>query len=207
MAPPTTPTPQSPLDKHIGAQIHAIAPPLRPVGPWISGVGRPTPIAATGARLGIMTDQNDQIPLEGEYEPSRWDWVSEQIERYEASGGTEANTLRDTGIPIVVITMKGRRSGKIRKIALMRVEHDGEYAFVASKGGAPEHPGWYHNMLAAPDDIWLQDGPEPFRVSVHQAEGDERATWWDRSLAVFGTYAEYQEKTDREIPVLIATPA
>ncbi len=145
--------------------------------------------------------------IEGEYEPSKWDWVREQIETYEASGGTEANTLRDTGIPIVVITMKGRKSGKIRKIALMRVEHEGEWAFVASKGGAPEHPGWYHNMVADPDNIWLQDGPEPFQVRVREVSGDERAAWWDRSVSVFAPYAEYQENTDREIPVLVATPA
>ncbi len=149
----------------------------------------------------------DNIPLDGDYEPSKWDWVSQQIATYEASGGTEANTLRDTGIPIVVITMKGRKSGKIRKIALMRVEHEGEWAFVASKGGAPEHPGWYHNMVADPDNIWLQDGPEPFQVRVREVSGDERAAWWDRSVAVFPPYAEYQENTDREIPVLVATPA
>ncbi|MGH1504263.1 MAG: nitroreductase family deazaflavin-dependent oxidoreductase [Acidimicrobiales bacterium] len=149
----------------------------------------------------------DNIPLDGDYEPSQWDWVSQQITTYEASGGTEANTLRDTGIPIVVITMKGRKSGKIRKIALMRVEHEGEWAFVASKGGAPEHPGWYHNMVADPDNIWLQDGPEPFQVRVREVSGDERAAWWDRSVSVFAPYAEYQENTDREIPVLVATPA
>ncbi len=149
----------------------------------------------------------DNIPLDGDYAPSQWDWVSEQIAAYEASGGTEANTLRDTGIPIVVITMKGRKSGKIRKIALMRVEHAGEWAFVASKGGATTHPGWYHNMVADPDNIWLQDGPEPFKVAVREVSGDERAAWWERSVAVFAPYAEYQEKTDREIPVLVATPA
>lgn len=143
--------------------------------------------------------------LDGDYEPSALDWVRDQVEQYEASGGTQANTLRDTGIPIVVITMKGHKTGKVRKIALMRVEYNGEYAFVASKGGAPEHPGWYHNMIADPSNIWLQDGPAPFRVSVREVSGDERSEWWERSAAVYPPYLEYQENTDREIPVLIAS--
>lgn len=145
--------------------------------------------------------------IEGEYEPSALGWVRDQVERYEASGGTEANTLRDTGIPIVVVTMRGARSGKVRKIALMRVEHEGEYAFVASYGGAPSHPVWYHNLVAHPDEVTLQDGPEPFRVRVREVHGDERAAWWERSVAVFPNDAEYQQKTDRTIPVLVASPA
>jgi deazaflavin-dependent oxidoreductase (nitroreductase family) len=144
--------------------------------------------------------------LDGEYEPSALPWVREQIERYEASGGTEANTLRDTGIPVVVVTMRGAQSGKVRKIALMRVEHEGEYAFVASYGGAPSHPAWYHNLVAHPDEVLLQDGPQPFAVRVREVQGGERAAWWERSVAVFPNYALYQEKTERTIPVLVASP-
>jgi deazaflavin-dependent oxidoreductase (nitroreductase family) len=144
--------------------------------------------------------------IEGEYVPSTLDWVREQIERYEASGGREANTLRDTGIPVIIVTMRGHRSGSVRKIALMRVEHDGEYALVASMGGAPTHPKWYQNLLAAPDEVWIQDGPEPFPVTVREVTGDERAAWWDRSVAVFPNYALYQERTERTIPVLVASP-
>ena len=132
--------------------------------------------------------------------------MRDQVEAYEASGGTKANTLRDTGIPVIIVTMKGAKSGKVRKIALMRVEHEGEYALVASYGGAPKHPVWYHNLVADPDDVEVQDGPEPFAVTVHEAEGDERAAWWERAVAVFPNYAEYQTKTDRQIPVLIASP-
>lgn len=145
------------------------------------------------------------MALTGEYEPSALEWVRDQIETYEASGGTRANTLRDTGIPIIVVTMRGSKSGKIRKIALMRVEHGGEYALIASYGGAPQHPGWYHNLMAAPDEVTVQDGPEPFAVTVREAEGPERDAWWERAVAVFPTYAEYQAKTDRRIPVLIAS--
>lgn len=146
------------------------------------------------------------MPLDGEYEPSAQAWVREQVEAYEKSGGREANTLRDSGLPIIVVTMRGRRSGKVRKIALMRVEHDGEYAFVASKGGAPEHPEWYHNLVEHPDQVMVQDGPEPFDAEVREVHGEERAAWWERSVAAFPTYAEYQRKTDREIPVLVASP-
>jgi deazaflavin-dependent oxidoreductase (nitroreductase family) len=143
--------------------------------------------------------------MEGEYEPSALDWVREQVEEYEASGGTRANTLRNTGIPVIIVTMKGAKSGKIRKIALMRVEHDGEYALVASYGGAAKHPVWYHNLVADPGAVQIQDGPEPFDVTVRDVTGEERAAWWARAVAVFPSYAEYQAKTDREIPVLVAT--
>ena len=146
------------------------------------------------------------MPLTGEYEPSTWDWVREQVDTYEATGGREANTLRDTGIPVVIVTSRGASSGKLRKFALMRVEHEGEYALVASVGGAPNHPGWYHNLLAEPL-VMLQDGPEPREYTTHIAEGDERAAWWDRAVAVFAPYAEYAKKTERVIPVFVATPA
>jgi len=146
------------------------------------------------------------MTIEGDYEPSALQWVRDQVEAYEASGGTEANTLRDTGIPVIIVTMRGVKSGKVRKIALMRVEHEGEYALVASYGGAPEHPVWYHNLTADPAAVQVQDGPEPFDVTVHEAAGDERAAWWERAVAVFPNYADYQAKTDRQIPVLIASP-
>ena len=144
--------------------------------------------------------------ITGEYEPSKWDWVAQQIADYEASGGKEAATLRDTGIPVIIVTMRGHKSGKVRKIALMRVEHEGEYALVASKGGAPEHPGWYHNITADPN-VMVQDGPEPFETRARLVTGDERDAWWERAVAVFPPYAEYQEKTDREIPVFVTSAA
>ncbi|MFZ0768134.1 MAG: nitroreductase/quinone reductase family protein, partial [Acidimicrobiales bacterium] len=115
---------------------------------------------------------------DGEYEPSPAQWVRDQVSEYESSGGAKANTLRDTGMPIVIFTTRGNRSGKVRKTPVMRVEHDGEYALVASKGGAPQNPEWYYNLVAYPDDVVLQDGPEPFEVVVRQVSGDERATWW-----------------------------
>jgi F420H(2)-dependent quinone reductase len=149
------------------------------------------------------------MPIEGEYEPSALDWVREQVERYEASGGAEANTLRDTGIPIIVVTMRGASSGKVRKIALMRVEHDGKYALVASYGGRAAHPAWYANLVADPH-IMIQDGPEPRDYVVHEANGDERADWWERAVAVFPTYADYEVSASehgRTIPLLVAEPA
>ena len=125
---------------------------------------------------------------------------------YEASGGAKANTLLDTGLPIIIITSRGNKSGKVRKTPVMRVEHGGEYALVATKGGAPEHPVWYYNLVADPDSIALQDGPAPFDVVVRQASGDEKAEWWERAVAAYPPYAEYQAKTDRQIPLFIATP-
>lgn len=145
------------------------------------------------------------MTIEGEYVPSPSQWVRDQIEAYERSGGTEANTLRETGIPVIIVTMKGKNSGNIRKIALMRVEHEGEYALVASMGGAPTNPVWYNNLIADPQNVTVQDGPAPFAVTVREVTGDERAAWWERSVAVFPNYAEYQTKTERTIPVLIAS--
>ncbi len=144
------------------------------------------------------------MPLEGDYEPSASEWVRDQVAEYESSGGTRANTLLDTGLPIVVFTTRGRRSGKLRKTPVMRVEHGGEYALVASKGGAPENPVWYHNLLASPHAVTLQDGPEPFDVEVREVSGEERARWWERAVAAYPPYAEYQQKTTRQIPVLVA---
>jgi deazaflavin-dependent oxidoreductase (nitroreductase family) len=144
--------------------------------------------------------------LEGTYEPSPWQWVRDQVEEYEASGGTRANTLRDTGMPIVVVTTKGNKTGAVRKTALMRVEHDGEYALVGSMGGAPKDPVWVHNINADPTSVLVQDGPAPWEADVRLVEGDERAVWWERCVAAFPPYAEYQTKTDRIIPVFIAKP-
>ena len=144
--------------------------------------------------------------LQGEYAPSPWEWVRDQVAEYEASGGERANTLMDTGLPIVVVTTRGAKSGKVRKNPLMRVEHDGAYALVASKGGAPDHPEWYFNLLAHPDEVVLQDGPEPVAVSIREVTGTEKAEWWERAVAAYPPYAEYQEKTSRAIPVFIATP-
>jgi F420H(2)-dependent quinone reductase len=143
----------------------------------------------------------------GDYEPSPANWVRDQVEAYERSGGREANTLRDTGLPIIIVTMRGNKSGKVRKIALMRVEHDGEYALVASKGGAPAHPVWYHNLKAAPDDVVIQDGAEPFEARVREVTGEERVAWWARAVDAYPPYAEYQERTAREIPVFVASRA
>jgi len=142
------------------------------------------------------------MTIDGEYGPSTWTWVADQVKHYEESGGTEANTLRDTGIPIIVFTTVGHKSGLVRKVALMRVEHDGLYALVASKGGAPEHPGWFHNLMAK-DTIMMQDGPEPWETTVRLVDGEERQEWWNRAVDVFAPYAEYQEKTDRLIPVFV----
>ena len=142
----------------------------------------------------------------GEYAPSPSAWVRDQVEAYERSGGEQANTLLDTGLPIVIVTMRGNKSGKVRKIALMRVEHDGQYALVASKGGAPEHPLWYYNLRANPDEVTVQDGPEPLEVSVRELTGTERAAWWERAVAAYPPYTSYQARTNREIPVLLASP-
>ena len=143
------------------------------------------------------------MALEGEYEPSPEAWVRDQVEQFEASQGTEANILRgNPDWPIVVITSRGAKSGKLRKNPVMRVEHDGAYAAVASKGGAPEHPVWYHNFLAHPE-VDLQDGPEKHTYRARVVEGEERAAWWERSVAQFAPYADYERRTDREIPVFV----
>jgi F420H(2)-dependent quinone reductase len=142
------------------------------------------------------------MPVEGEYEPSTRAWVRDQVELYEGSGGTQGTTLRDTGLPVVIITNHGARSGKLRKTPVMRVEHDGRYAAVASQGGAPTHPRWYYNFLADPR-VELQDGPNKWDMIARVATGAERAEWWDRAVAAFPPYAEYQLKTARQIPVFV----
>jgi deazaflavin-dependent oxidoreductase (nitroreductase family) len=142
------------------------------------------------------------MPLEGEYEPSTSGWARRQAETFEASNGEKANTLR--GLPIVLLTSVGAKTGKLRKTALMRVEHDGQYAVVASLGGAPKHPVWYYNLLKNPH-VELQDGPEKHDYLAREVTGDEKAIWWDRAVAAYPPYADYQERTDREIPVFLAT--
>jgi F420H(2)-dependent quinone reductase len=143
------------------------------------------------------------MPLTGEYEPSTSDWAREQTELFEQSGGTEGNTLRS--MPIIVMTSVGARSGKLRKTPLMRVEQDGEYAVVASLGGAPKHPVWYHNLKQNPH-VELQDGPVKRDYLAREVTGDEKATWWERAVAAYPDYADYQKKTTREIPVFVLTP-
>jgi deazaflavin-dependent oxidoreductase (nitroreductase family) len=146
-----------------------------------------------------------RMNLDGEYEPSPARWVRDQVEAYESSGGQRANTLRDTGLPIIIITTRGNKTGKIRKTPLMRVEHDGQYLLVGSKGGSPAHPVWYYNLKADPQAVMLQDGPEPFEVSVRELSGEERATWWQRAVRAFPPYADYEARTDRTIPVFLAS--
>ena len=145
------------------------------------------------------------MPIEGEYEPSPAQWVRDQVAEYESSGGQRGNTLGNTEMPVIIVTMRGRVSGKVRKLPVMRVEHGGDYAIVASKGGTPENPGWYHNLVANPAAVAIQDGPEPFDVEVREVSGDERVAWWERAVAAYPPYAEYQTKTSRVIPVFVAT--
>jgi F420H(2)-dependent quinone reductase len=146
------------------------------------------------------------MPVQGEYEPSAQAWVRDQVELYENSGGTKGTTLRDTGIPVVVVTNLGVSSGKVRKTPVMRVEHDGKYAMVASKGGAPENPQWYYNLRANPL-VEVQDGPYKQDMTAREVSGSERDLWWDRAVAVFRPYADYQQKTTRQIPVFVLEPA
>jgi F420H(2)-dependent quinone reductase len=147
------------------------------------------------------------MPLQGEYEPSPEAWVREQVERYEATGGREANTLRDTGIPIAIFWTRGARTGKVRKNGLMRVEHEGAYAMVGSQGGAPKDPAWVANLRAHPDQVTVQDGPEPWDGVAREVTGEEKRQWWERAVAVYPEYARYQQRTDREIPVFVVERA
>lgn len=143
------------------------------------------------------------MPLKGDYAPSPTEWVREQVERYESSGGTEGTTLR--GKPVIILTTQGARTGKVRKTPLMRVEHDGRYAVVASLGGAPKHPVWYYNLLAHPQ-VQLQDGPAKHELTAREVTGEEKELWWDRAVQAWPDYAEYQTKTDRQIPVFVLEP-
>jgi F420H(2)-dependent quinone reductase len=146
------------------------------------------------------------MPYEGDYEPSPSKWVRDQVELYEGSGGIQGTTLGDTGLPVVIITNRGVRSGKVRKTPVMRVEHNGRYAAVASQGGAPTHPNWYYNFRANPS-VQLQDGPHQQDMIARELSGDERAEWWERAVAAYPPYAEYQERTTRQIPVFVLEPA
>ncbi len=138
------------------------------------------------------------------YAASPWEWVRNQVDEYEASGGQAGSTLMDTGWAIIILRTTGAKSGLLRKTPLMRVEHDGEYALIGSLGGAPKNPVWVYNLRANPNAA-VQDGAEPFDVNVREVDGDERATWWERAVAAYPPYAEYQQKTERKIPVFVAT--
>jgi deazaflavin-dependent oxidoreductase (nitroreductase family) len=143
------------------------------------------------------------MPLTGEYEPSPVDWSREQADKYIESGGTDGTILQ--GKPVILLTTVGAKTGKLRKTPLMRVEHDGEYAIVASLGGAPKNPVWYYNVVANPR-VELQDGTVTRDYDAREVFGDEKATWWERAVQVWPDYAGYQEKTDRQIPVFVLTP-
>ncbi|WP_042426272.1 nitroreductase family deazaflavin-dependent oxidoreductase [Streptacidiphilus anmyonensis] len=144
------------------------------------------------------------MPLKGEYEPSPTDWVRAQVEQYESSGGKEGTTMR--GMPVILLTSVGAKSGKLRKTPLMRVEHDGRYAVVASQGGAPKHPVWYFNLKADPR-VELQDGPVRQDMTAREVTGEEKAQWWQRAVAAYPDYADYQTKTTRQIPLFVLEPA
>lgn len=144
------------------------------------------------------------MSLTGEYQPSRHKWVRDQVERYEATDGREANTLEGTRRPVVIFTARGRKTGKIRKFALMRVEHDGKYALVGSVGGRAKNPDWYFNLKADPEALMVQDGADRFDATARELRGEEREIWWQRAVEAFPTYAKYQERTKRPIPILLA---
>ena len=146
------------------------------------------------------------VPLEGEFAPpDPAQWVRDQLDAWERSGGTEGTTLRDTDMPVVVIINRGARSEKLHKTPLMRVEHDGNYVVVGSKGGAPKHPAWVHNLRAHPEvEVW--DGPARGDFVARELEPSERPAWWERAVAAYPPYAEYQKKTSRTIPVFVLEP-
>jgi len=146
------------------------------------------------------------MSIKGEYAPSPRGWVREQVELFESSDGTEGATLGETGMAVVIVTNVGARTGKVRKTPLMRVEHDGRYAAVASMGGAPTHPLWYHNLRANPR-VEVQDGAVKTEMVARELSGRERDEWWRRAVAAYPPYAEYQERTDRQIPVFVLEPA
>ena len=143
------------------------------------------------------------MPLEGEYAPSPWDWSREQAEKYAESGGADAADMK--GMPIILLTTVGAKTGKLRKTPLMRVEHNGEYACVASLGGAPKNPVWYNN-IAKNSRVELQDGSVTQDYDAREVFGDEKAVWWERAVQAYPDYADYQTKTDRQIPVFVLTP-
>lgn len=144
------------------------------------------------------------MPMDGEYEPSPEQWVRDQVEKHESSGGTRGGTMM--GKPVVILTSRGARTGKLRKTPLMRVEHEGAYAVVASLGGAPKHPVWYYNLKADPH-LELQDGTTKRDMIARELTGEERAEWWKRAVAAYPPYEDYQKKTSRQIPVFVLEPA
>lgn len=143
------------------------------------------------------------MTIEGDYEPSPWKFAADQVALFECTGGAEGNTLQ--GKPIIVLTTKGRKSGKVRKTPLMRVEDGGRYAVIASLGGAPKHPVWYLNLVESPD-VTLQDGRRVMELRAREAQGEEREQWWKRAVEAWPAYHEYQQKTDRKIPVIVLDP-
>jgi deazaflavin-dependent oxidoreductase (nitroreductase family) len=145
------------------------------------------------------------MPLEGEYTPNPEKWVRDQVELYERTDGAQGNTFRDTGLPIVIVTNRGAVSGKLHKTPVMRVEHDGRYAVVASRGGSPQHPRWYYNIRANPL-VELQDGAHKQDMTARETTGDERTQWWDSAVAAYPPYADYQRNTERVIPVFVLEP-
>jgi F420H(2)-dependent quinone reductase len=153
--------------------------------------------------MGVVLDGD--MAIEGEYMPSPAAWVRDQVAEYEGSGGTAGTTLRDTGLPVVIVTNVGVKTGAVRKTPLMRVEHEGVYLAVGSKGGAPQNPLWVSNLRANPDVV-LQDGARTSQMTAREVHGGERETWWERAVAAFPPYAEYQKKTDRLIPVFVLEP-
>jgi len=146
------------------------------------------------------------MTIEGEYVPSSAAWVRDQVEQYEGSGGTSGTTLRDTGLPVVIVTNRGAKTGAVRKTPLMRVEHEGKYAAVGSKGGAPQNPVWVYNLRKHPQVV-VQDGARTWEMTAREISGEERAEWWERAVAAYPPYAEYQQRTDRLIPVFVLEPA
>jgi deazaflavin-dependent oxidoreductase (nitroreductase family) len=144
------------------------------------------------------------MPLLGEYQPSTQEWVRNQVDLYERTNGEQGGTLSDTGLPVIILWTLGAKTGKLRKTPLMRVEHEGEYALIASKGGAPDHPFWYYNLVSHPDKVTIHDRDILMDAVVREVEGAERTLWWDRAVAAFPPYAEYQTMTTRHIPVFVA---
>jgi deazaflavin-dependent oxidoreductase (nitroreductase family) len=142
------------------------------------------------------------MAIDGEYMPSPAAWVRDQVEEYEGSGGVTGTTLRDTGLPVVIVTNRGAKTGVVRKTPLMRVEHDGSYAAVGSKGGAPQNPVWVYNLRKNPQVV-VQDGQRSWEMTAREVTGEERAAWWERAVAAYPPYADYQVKTDRLIPVFV----
>jgi deazaflavin-dependent oxidoreductase (nitroreductase family) len=146
------------------------------------------------------------MPIDGDYEPSPSQRVRDQVEEIESSNGAAGNTARTSGLPVVIVTTVGAKSGKVRKVPVMRVEHEGVYAAVASLGGAPKNPVWYNNLVADPR-VELRDGTEVSQRIAREITGAERAKWWEIAVAAFPPYADYQLKTDRSIPVFLLEPA